>query len=202
MIQEKSVVFVSYNLGHLTSCVLALQALLRPFKWPHLFIPLIPDSLRELLEAPVPLLAGLPGTAPNMRRNMVNVIWVLLDEPSQIRRIQGPKLLIQEVHEPGEFSQCKDIGNFNDVFNQEKVQFSPSQDQKASCIEIVKYIKNYWLKILGMINEELTKDFDALQTHIIDGSSKADHGFLNQLMQTQIFINSLEEKFVSSLVYY
>ncbi|CAG9332371.1 unnamed protein product [Blepharisma stoltei] len=196
LIQEKSVVFVSYNLGQLTSCVLGLQALLRPFKWPHLLIPLIPDSLRELLEAPVPLLAGLPGTAPASRRNMVNVIWVLLDEPNQIRRIQGPKLLIQEVHEPNEFYQSKELSNFASVFTQERVQFTPTPEQRNSCLEIAKFIKSYWLKILGLIHEDLTKNFDALQVHIIDSSPKGDHLFLNGLMQTQIFINSLEEKFV------
>mmetsp|Transcript_10947 Transcript_10947/g.10988 ORF Transcript_10947/g.10988 Transcript_10947/m.10988 type:complete len:158 (+) Transcript_10947:439-912(+) len=57
--QEKSVVFVSGNLGLLTSCVLAYQVLLRPFRWPNLMIPILPKCLIDVLDAPVPLIAGM-----------------------------------------------------------------------------------------------------------------------------------------------
>ena len=45
--QEKSMIFVSSNLGLLTSCVLAMRAVIRPFKWINLTIPVIPDGLEN-----------------------------------------------------------------------------------------------------------------------------------------------------------
>lgn len=55
---EKSVVFVSKSLDRLSSCVIGVTALMRPFKWQHLLCPVLPESLIDVLEAPVPLIAG------------------------------------------------------------------------------------------------------------------------------------------------
>lgn len=63
--QEKSIVLVSANLGLLSSCVLALQVLLRPFKWPNLMIPIIPDTLIDMLDAPIPILVGTSINVPH-----------------------------------------------------------------------------------------------------------------------------------------
>ena len=56
---EKSVVFVSENLGLLTSSVLGIYKLLKPFQWPHVIVPVLPYSLYEILDAPVPVLLGV-----------------------------------------------------------------------------------------------------------------------------------------------
>ena len=74
VLQEKSVVFISSNIGLLSSCVLSIHALLRPFKWPNLMVPIISNSLRELLEAPIPILAGLPYIGIQERQNYSNII--------------------------------------------------------------------------------------------------------------------------------
>jgi hypothetical protein len=38
-----------------------LRALINPFQWYHVFIPVLPKVLLEILEAPVPLIAGVPS---------------------------------------------------------------------------------------------------------------------------------------------
>ena len=56
---EKSVIFVSNNLTHLSSVILGFKSLLLPFKWCHVMIPILPAALVEILDAPVPLLVGI-----------------------------------------------------------------------------------------------------------------------------------------------
>jgi hypothetical protein len=85
--QEKSIVFVSGNPGTASACVLGLHCLLRPLKWPNLMVPLVPSSLMELLEAPIPILAGVNYIYPNKRNELDSIIWVMLDEKNIGKRI-------------------------------------------------------------------------------------------------------------------
>ena len=68
---EKSIVFVSESLGLLTSVVLGLYNLLRPFIWPHVIVPVLPTNLFEILEAPIPILVGIQSTLPLKIRSLV-----------------------------------------------------------------------------------------------------------------------------------
>lgn len=86
---ERSVVFVSSNLDSVTSCVLAYQCLLRPFKWPHLICPVLPNSLEEVLEAPFPFIAGM-CTRPTQSEGSSDIIWVRLDE-KKANRLLWPR---------------------------------------------------------------------------------------------------------------
>jgi hypothetical protein len=56
---EKSIIFVSDNLALLSSAVLGMQSFILPFKWCHVSIPILPKSLVEMIEAPMPIMVGL-----------------------------------------------------------------------------------------------------------------------------------------------
>jgi len=49
---EQSIVLVHDNLAVLTSVVLALKTLLRPFQWCYMLVPILPTILLENLEVP------------------------------------------------------------------------------------------------------------------------------------------------------
>ena len=178
LIQEKSIVFVSYNMNLLTACVLGMQALLRPFKWPNLSITLIPDSLREFLEAPIPILAGLPGTAPEFRKNMTNIIWVYLDDPNSMRRVVHSDTIPNEIQEiPSSF------------INKDIYTLYKNEAQEAN---IATHIKNIWTTIIDRFNQASTPGQD-FQTTFIQSFSKSEKPFISNLMQTQLFINYFED---------
>ena len=40
-----------------------VSALIYPFVWQHVYVPILPASLEHFLEAPVPFIMGLPATA-------------------------------------------------------------------------------------------------------------------------------------------
>lgn len=47
----------------LSSCIEALQSILYPFCWPHTLIPILPQSLWEIVEAPTPFVCGVLSVA-------------------------------------------------------------------------------------------------------------------------------------------
>ena len=42
-----------------SSLILGLESLLRPFKWTMALVPVLPEQLLDTIEAPFPLLAGI-----------------------------------------------------------------------------------------------------------------------------------------------
>lgn len=58
LLMEKSLVIVGKNVGMVTALAFAAVNLLSPFTWEGVFVPMVPDSARELFGAPVPFILG------------------------------------------------------------------------------------------------------------------------------------------------
>ncbi|KAJ3428545.1 denn domain-containing [Anaeramoeba flamelloides] len=56
---EKKIIFTSKSLHTLSNCIQATIALIHPFSWPHILIPIVPYSLLPTVNAPVPYILGL-----------------------------------------------------------------------------------------------------------------------------------------------
>jgi hypothetical protein len=59
LLMERRVIFISRKLSILSSCVQACVALLYPFTWQHVFIPVLPLGMIQFVCAPVPFVVGL-----------------------------------------------------------------------------------------------------------------------------------------------
>ncbi|CAG9320257.1 unnamed protein product [Blepharisma stoltei] len=193
LLLEKSVVVVSSNLSLLTSSVLAFAELLKPLIWPHVVIPIVPDSLREILEAPVPVLLGLPAPAPPLRKSYSNLIWLMLDEPSPQRRLQASTKILRDVKEPY-FDNFKTVLNkLYAEFTQERTVYIPSHPQQNACKDIANLLRGCWGRLLekfprrtsGRINPN---DFSP----VIESSHLADKKFLESFTKTQLLVSHLE----------
>lgn len=56
---EKKVIFVSQSKTVLGYAVEAFLAFIFPFRWEHVIIPILPSTLKEYINAPVPLIVGI-----------------------------------------------------------------------------------------------------------------------------------------------
>ena len=74
LLMERRVILVSSSFATLATAIHAAAALLRPFHWHNLFLPLLPAALIDALCSPTPYLVGLPS----MLRDAVD--WPALDE--------------------------------------------------------------------------------------------------------------------------
>jgi DENN (AEX-3) domain len=174
IIQEKSVVFMSTNLGLVTSCVLGILCLIRPLKWTNLMVPLIPNNLHELLEAPIPILAGTTYVSPITRHELNTIIWVVLDENNFEARVQCSPQLVQEVIEPGNFPYKKHMRNLYG-FPENKKIFETTPDLHDKSIEISKMWHKYWSSIIKVFKNNSLLDNDI--------------EFSKAIINTQIFNN-------------
>ncbi|XP_031632575.1 uncharacterized protein LOC116346580 [Contarinia nasturtii] len=59
LLLERKVILFTENISILASCVLGLQTLLYPFQWQHTIITILPESLVDICQAPIPVLAGV-----------------------------------------------------------------------------------------------------------------------------------------------
>jgi len=75
---ERQIVFFCSNIGVLTSAVLSLIPLLRPFSWQSLILPALPTCLLEFLEAPVPFAVGIQHKTPEIAHSCIDLIRVNL----------------------------------------------------------------------------------------------------------------------------
>eukprot|EP00884_Botryococcus_braunii_P008865 jgi/Botrbrau1/17980/Bobra.50_1s0069.1 len=66
------------NIGVLSTVVLALIPLLRPFSWQSLLLPVLPtlEKMLDLLEAPVPFILGVQYKTPEVASRSSNLIRV------------------------------------------------------------------------------------------------------------------------------
>lgn len=191
VLQEKSIVFVSKNLALLSSCVLGILALIRPFKWPYLMVPIVPNSLKEVLDAPVPLVAGAPSLSLQERQALPSIIWVLLDEPLASRRVQGPSHLVQEVAEPEVPQLRSHINELYKSFDTEDFQLLPNSDQRGNCLKIFKLLRAYFQKIIEAFKGVALNE-NNLREVLIHKFPIYDHKFIRAFSQTLIFINKVQ----------
>lgn len=59
LLLERKVILYGKNISLLSSCILGLQTILYPFQWQHTLVTLLPHSLIEVCQAPLPLLTGV-----------------------------------------------------------------------------------------------------------------------------------------------
>lgn len=59
LLLEKHVIIAGPNFSLVATVVMSLQALIAPFDWMHILIPILPTSLLDVLAAPPPYLVGI-----------------------------------------------------------------------------------------------------------------------------------------------
>lgn len=76
---ELPILVVASRIEVLTPCLDALLALMFPLSWPYIYIPLLPSSLTEMLNAPVPFLCGTTPDALAGGASPLHAVIVDLD---------------------------------------------------------------------------------------------------------------------------
>ena len=59
---ERRLIFVANNVQKLSTCVHAANAMLHPFAWQHIMLPVLPSNLISFASATMPYLIGVKRT--------------------------------------------------------------------------------------------------------------------------------------------
>lgn len=102
MMAERRIVFTSHWLDRLSGCVQAANAFLYPMVWQHIFIPILPMKMKDILCAPMPYLIGVPDAVlVTMTREELGDVVILncdnkfLQSPFDDVRTMPPELVSQ-----------------------------------------------------------------------------------------------------------
>ena len=78
LLHERRIVVTSRNISSLSNAVTAAAAIIWPFRWSHITLPVLPITLIDYLTAPMPFLIGVPHTMlPQMAKMPCDEIFIL-----------------------------------------------------------------------------------------------------------------------------
>ncbi|KAL3532682.1 hypothetical protein ACH5RR_006203 [Cinchona calisaya] len=88
---EKQIAVVCSNLGALSSSVLSIIPLIRPYQWQSLLMPILPNDMLDFLDAPVPYIVGVKNKTSEVHSKLTNAILVDMNK-NQVKSPTIPAL--------------------------------------------------------------------------------------------------------------
>ena len=185
---ERSIILVSDRLDQLTSSILSLVELLNPMTWQFILAPILPETLLDRLDAPVPFIAGIT-TESFQKLNkmdfefMGSYTWMFLQD--------------KVVYET-EFDQMmigKWLSDHGPIVEQLERQFNQDED----IFETEIYINLIRLLVVeGAIKSAIAKEYDFVPPHKSRVNRKfiESNDLIGRVQQSQMFrqyIDSIKE---------
>lgn len=85
-LNERHILVTSKRLDRLSACVQAINTLLYPMNWQHIFISVLPSDLLAYLQAPMPFLIGLPeATFKKLKHSDISEVVILMSDDNVVR---------------------------------------------------------------------------------------------------------------------
>ncbi|XP_055592205.1 myb-like protein A isoform X2 [Uranotaenia lowii] len=178
MLAERRIIFVSQQLDRLSSCIQAANAFLYPMVWQHIFIPVLPSKMRDILGAPMPFLIGVPEPVyASLRREEVGEVVILNCDK---RTLETP------------FDDVKNMPP--ELVASLKKHLSNQTDHRGD--RVSKIFLGILVQLIGgyrdavKFNDKITFDPETF----IDTRPSHLRPFLTKMLQLQIFQQFIEER--------
>lgn len=141
----------------------------------------------------------MPSPGPNITKKYSHIIWVLLDEPKASKKVVKSGATQKSVKEPAADNLKAKLSIPYKKFTGVKPCYTPSNEQRNACDLIITEITNCWYSIIRKLprlpfkidNESL--DIDELGRYLVENSAPGDVKFLENVINTQLFVNAVEE---------
>uniref|UniRef100_A0A3B4VMR0 DENN domain containing 2B n=1 Tax=Seriola dumerili TaxID=41447 RepID=A0A3B4VMR0_SERDU len=183
LLLERRVIFVADKLSTLSSCMLAVVALLYPFSWQHTFIPVLPASMLDIVCCPTPFLVGLLSSSmPKLKELPVEEMD---DEASLLpRKLQAA--LEQALEQR------------NDIINQDSDSESDEEYNSLNSLVSEAFIR-FFLETIGHYSLFITQNErgerifqrEAFRKSV---ASKSIRRFLGVFMESQMFAGFIQDR--------
>uniref|UniRef100_A0A2M4ADY6 Putative ras signaling inhibitor st5 n=2 Tax=Anopheles triannulatus TaxID=58253 RepID=A0A2M4ADY6_9DIPT len=178
MLAERRIIFVSRRLDILSSCVQAANAFLYPMVWQHIFIPVLPMQMVDILGAPMPFLIGVPEAVyETLRREEIGDVVILNCDK---RTLETP------------FDDVKSMPQ--ELVASLKKQLSNPADHRGD--RVSKIFLGILVQLIGgyrdavKFNDKITFDPETF----IESRPSHLRAFLSNMLQLQIFQQFIEER--------
>lgn len=168
---------------------MAFCCLIYPFQWQYILIPLLPGIYKELLDAPVPYIAGMNTRSDEkslILQNYESVLVVLLDSGEFLQN-EGQK-----------FKKLPDLDNIEakieTIYN--TTQKQPDIDAANQiCGILEKSLKDNFLNKIPSIesSKNLSTDLESIKVQFKRNAKEEDREFIEKFAETQLFATYVGE---------
>eukprot|EP01102_Stenamoeba_stenopodia_P019793 TRINITY_DN7554_c0_g1_i1.p1 TRINITY_DN7554_c0_g1~~TRINITY_DN7554_c0_g1_i1.p1 ORF type:complete len:591 (+),score=95.14 TRINITY_DN7554_c0_g1_i1:82-1854(+) len=193
---EKPIVIVCPHPGVLASIVLSFIPLLRPFVWQGSIIPVLPLSMQEILQAPVPFIVGVQSLSAELRMDIQAEVTIV-DIDLDCAEVQKQVILSQSISLPCLPNSAK-LENM--LSCQAKCLYSKTSRKMSSqtshnefalirqCHEAVKSFTT-WLvyTLIAIPGWNLLRELEENPTALIERVTPSYQEFIGQFVSTQQF---------------
>lgn len=174
---------------------------MRPFTWPHVVVPLLPSGLIEVLDAPVPILVGMPPFPGVQPHKFPDLIWVLPDSSGKGSRIVcGNKAVLAGVAEPSAHNLRSHLRSVYASLSDPDTIFTFDSSQLVPVYQVANLFHSYYESLVALIPEQLERqeggllDVQKLQATVLGRVEKEDLAFVSAFTATQVFLIHVEER--------
>lgn len=191
---EKQVVMFCPNIGLLSTCVLSLIPLLRPFSWHSFLMPVLPDKLLGFLEAPVPFIIGVQYKTSEVRSKCTGLMRVNLykDQISPVGTmppLPNDKALYASLRPA--YNVLKAAGQLR---ASGRPMYAITDDQKKAADSFLKALQDYLSSICSELQSYTIADVQTpdrvavlLEDSYIESFPSRDRAFVRQFTKTTMF---------------
>lgn len=198
---ECKLLFVSPNLRILSNCILSFVALLKPFVLQCVFIPILPDDLLDIAEAPVPFIAGLANPKLIKAAREANPELIIVD------------LTARKIHCPDDVvvPPIPNSKNLSHAIDQYVVPLKKSFDKYLPPYKATKTQKDLVTELLRLLEQYITPYFEAFRRHcvtsltdnvtvflketwLLEETDPVSLEFFQPFLETQIFSHWCDQK--------
>nr|XP_020461426.1 suppression of tumorigenicity 5 protein [Monopterus albus]XP_020461435.1 suppression of tumorigenicity 5 protein [Monopterus albus]XP_020461443.1 suppression of tumorigenicity 5 protein [Monopterus albus]XP_020461454.1 suppression of tumorigenicity 5 protein [Monopterus albus] len=197
MLLERRVIFVADKLSTLSSCMLAVVALLYPFSWQHTFIPVLPGSMLDIVCCPTPFLVGLLSSSlPKLKELPVEeALMVDLGTDRFIRQMDDEASLLPRKLQAA-LEQA--LEQRNDIINQDSDSESDEEYNSLNSLVSEAFIR-FFLETIGHYSLFITQNERGERVFQRESfrksvASKSIRRFLGVFMESQMFAGFIQDR--------
>uniref|UniRef100_A0A3B4XD74 DENN domain containing 2B n=1 Tax=Seriola lalandi dorsalis TaxID=1841481 RepID=A0A3B4XD74_SERLL len=197
LLLERRVIFVADKLSTLSSCMLAVVALLYPFSWQHTFIPVLPASMLDIVCCPTPFLVGLLSSSmPKLKELPVEeALMVDLGTDRFIRQMDDEASLLPRKLQAA-LEQA--LEQRNDIINQDSDSESDEEYNSLNSLVSEAFIR-FFLETIGHYSLFITQNERGERLFQREPfrksvASKSIRRFLGVFMESQMFAGFIQDR--------
>lgn len=198
---EKRIVVYSSHVRFLSAVVLSVMPLLRPFEYHSVHIPIVPDSLVDLLDAPVPFIVGLTSAPSKQNYSKDNKEFVVVDLDND--KITTKDTLCQLPQLKELRKKLKPLLKVVSAGRQSgKVPFAPTEEQMSCCHGASLILQTYFSTLFANFRTYCLCDrTDSekpitvfLKDSFLNDQPRVSRPFLIRFLETRIFFQYCDQR--------
>ncbi|KAL6052934.1 DENN (AEX3) domain containing protein [Balamuthia mandrillaris] len=198
---ERKVIVHSDNLRFLSAVILAVSPLIRPFVYQSVMIPLLPQTLWEFVEAPVPYILGITEALPPDRCPKDAIVFDLNNDKITARDMPPPLPLLKEFRKKFKPYQKAIAKHFSKV-TKGPIPYSVNREQYAVCKSVSLLFQQHFSSLFSSFRKHcLCDQTDSekpitvfLKESFLCDQPRQCRPFMKRFLETQTFFQYCDQR--------